>query len=144
MITIRGSPIPTNPGYGRSYTVLVICPRRLFRASSQLFNDAWLRLTAWLMAQSSLREQKWKPEAGSISGVPEDPATGTAFKVQLKAPAGLDLGQARIVWDAADHAASFGREFAFTPKQPGPQWIEVEAQWPDGKRVFGVMNFTAR
>jgi hypothetical protein len=32
-------------------------------------------------------------------------------------------------------------EFTFTPRRGGTQWIEAEAVWPDGRRVFAVKEF---
>jgi len=32
--------------------------------------------------------------------------------------------------------------FSFAPEKPGPSWVEAEAQWPDGRRVFAVTHFT--
>src|SRR5205823_11545075 len=30
-----------------------------------------------------------------------------------------------------------------SPSNMGTQWVEIEAQWPDGRRVFAVTNFFA-
>ena len=54
---------------------------------------------------------------------------------------GLDLRQARIVWEARDQEPVFGETFRFKPAGGGSQWIEVEAQLPDGRRAFAVTNF---
>ncbi len=102
-----------------------------------------LAVTAWLLAQTELRAQKWKPETGEITGVPSSAAVGDTVKVQLRVPAGYDLTQARIVWEARDQNAVIARDFAFSPKQSGPHWIEADAQWPDGRRVVAIANFSA-
>jgi len=103
-----------------------------------------LGVTAWLLAQSALRDQPWKPATGEITGAASGAPVGDTLKVRLKLPAGYEPAQARIVWEARDHAAVIGPEFSLTPKQPGAYWIEAEAQWPDGRRVFAVTNFTAK
>jgi len=33
--------------------------------------------------------------------------------------------------------------FTFTPTRAGTHWIEAEAQFPDGRRLFATTNFTA-
>src|SRR5205814_619362 len=40
-------------------------------------------------------------------------------------------------------ADTFNTRTEFAPVRVGPQWLEVEAQWPDGRRVFAVANFSA-
>ncbi len=102
-----------------------------------------LGVTAWLLAQSALRTQAWEPATGEITGAGSGAAVGDTLNVRLKLPSGYDPTQARIVWEARDHAPIIGPEFSLTPKQPGPYWIEAEAQWPDGRRVFAVANVSA-
>ena len=96
---------------------------------------------AWLMAQSPLKNQPWKPQAGKLTGIPVKPARNTAFTTSLGA-AGVDLASARLVWEAAGVEPTFGQTFSYTPTLTGPAWIEVEAQLPDGRRIFGVADFT--
>jgi hypothetical protein len=47
------------------------------------------------------------------------------------------------VWEARDQEPAFGPTFTFAPVHAGSQWVEVEAQWPDGRRAFAATNFTA-
>ena len=101
-----------------------------------------LAATAWLMAQTPLREQKWKSAAGQIAGTPSSAKVGQPVALRLNAP-GLELGEARIIWEGREQPPVFAREFSFTPRQPGEQWVEVEAQWPDGRRVFAATTFSA-
>jgi hypothetical protein len=89
------------------------------------------------MARTSLKTQPWKSVLGKISIAPAKggPSTLTAaFSVE-----GLDLTSARIVWEAEGQEPAFGKTFALDSK-PSPQWVEAEAQWPDGRRVFAVTN----
>ncbi|MBA4137254.1 MAG: glycoside hydrolase family 9 [Opitutus sp.] len=53
------------------------------------------------------------------------------------------LADADIIWEAHDHEPQRGAEFFFTPQRGGAQWIEAEAVWPDGRRVFAVAEFQA-
>jgi len=58
----------------------------------------------------------------------------------LNAP-GLDLSRARVVWEALGQEPFYGTNFIFTPASNGvTYWIEAEAQWPDGRRVFASTN----
>jgi hypothetical protein len=56
---------------------------------------------------------------------------------------GLNLGDARIVWEGRDQAPAYGATFTYTPKNNGAQWVEVEAQLADGRRVVAAASFTA-
>ena len=101
-----------------------------------------LGASAWLMARTPLRDQKWKAAPGEITGVPASAKVDQRVTLRVNAP-GLDLADARIVWEGRDNPPVFGAEFAFTPKQPGEQWVEVDAQLPDGRRVVAVATFNA-
>jgi hypothetical protein len=87
---------------------------------------------AWLMAGTSLKNQSWKPEQGEITGWPANSST-----LGLRAP-GLNASNARIVWEADGLEPVFGTDFRLTPASKSAHWVEAEAQWPDGRRVFGV------
>ncbi|MES2696929.1 MAG: glycoside hydrolase family 9 protein [Verrucomicrobiota bacterium] len=104
-----------------------------------------LAVTAWLFAQTPVRSQTWKPVAAKIEGVPSAKvAAGKPLTLRFISPsADLDPALARIVWDGRDQAPAFGTEFVFTPQKAGAQWIEAEAQWPDGRRVVAVAQFDA-
>ncbi|MBC8095560.1 MAG: glycoside hydrolase family 9 protein, partial [Akkermansiaceae bacterium] len=93
---------------------------------------------AFVAAQTSLKTQPWKSAPGQIivpSGTLSGPIT---FSLQA---AGLDLSNARIVWETRDGDPYLGQTFTFTPKNNGSQWIEAEAQLPDGRRVFAATTF---
>lgn len=102
-----------------------------------------LAVAAWLLAATPLRDQAWKPVLGKIEGAPATATVGKPVTLRFAAPGKLDPDRARIVWDARDHAPAYGREFTFTPRQAGAQWVEIEAQWPDGRRVLAVVEFPA-
>ncbi|MDB6039340.1 MAG: hypothetical protein JWM99_3181, partial [Verrucomicrobiales bacterium] len=86
---------------------------------------------AFLMAQSGAGASPSVRINGQISGLPSVIPAQQSVAASLTAP-GLDLSQARIVWEAADQEPSIGSVFQFAPKNPGTQWVEVEAQLPDG------------
>ena len=56
---------------------------------------------------------------------------------------GMNLSNARIVWEARDQEPSFGATYTISPKNNGAQWVEVEIQWPDGRRVSAASTFMA-
>jgi hypothetical protein len=54
-----------------------------------------------------------------------------------------DLEDAVVVWEARDHEPVLGPSMRFTAKSAGAQWAEVEVQWPDGRRAFANLSFSA-
>ncbi|MBK8476952.1 MAG: glycoside hydrolase family 9 protein [Opitutaceae bacterium] len=62
--------------------------------------------------------------------------------VSVRVP-GQDLANARIVWEARDQEPAFGPTCTFSPKNNGAQWVEVEIEWPDGRRSFAASTFLA-
>lgn len=102
-----------------------------------------LAYLSWMMGRSAVRNQAWKAAAGQIASVPAIAQSGRKIEVTISAP-GVDLSRARIVWEWSGHEPAFGKSFSFTPAHSGTQWIEAEAQLPDGRRVFAVTNFVAR
>lgn len=90
-----------------------------------------LAYTAWLMAQTPLKNRKWKSATGQIKE--------TQSGLQLSTP-DLDLDSARIVWEAREHEPAFGQTSSPKPGLAKGGWVEAEAQLPDGRRVFGVKN----
>jgi hypothetical protein len=95
------------------------------------------------MAQTPLRHQAWNSAPASITGVPASITVNTTVTASLSAP-GFDLANARIVWETSGQDPAFGQSLVFTPAARGSDWIEAEAQTPDGRRVFAAMNFTVK
>jgi len=95
---------------------------------------------AWLMAGASIRTQQWKSAVGQIRSLPTKALARQMVSVGLEVD-GLDVHAARVGWEAAGQEPVFGNRFTFVPGKGGPEWIEAEAQWPDGRRVFAVKNF---
>ena len=98
---------------------------------------------AWLMAQTSLKDQPWKAVHAQMTGLPATllPATRATLKISAS---GLDLSSARIVWEAEGQEPVFGSEFVVIQGKTSPRWIEAEAQLPDGRRVFAATDLTGR
>lgn len=92
---------------------------------------------AWLMAQTSLKNQPWKAVAAHIDRVPTGLSDKARATLTLSAD-GLDLGAARIVWEAEGQEPAFGPRYGL---HSNAGWAEAEAQLPDGRRVFGVTDF---
>jgi hypothetical protein len=101
-----------------------------------------LAYLAWLMAQTSLRAQPWKPLAGQIGGFPPKGASGHSMALSVTAT-GLDLLTARIAWEADGVQPWLGPKFTYTPSAGGSHWIEAEAQLPDGRRIFAETNLVS-
>jgi hypothetical protein len=97
---------------------------------------------AFIAAQTGMKSQPWKPVAGSISVPTSGWAVGSPVTVGLQVP-GMDLSGARITWEAGGQEPAFGSTYTFTPQTKGTQWVEAEAQWPDGRRAFARGSFSA-
>jgi hypothetical protein len=97
-----------------------------------------LAYLSWLMARTPLKTQPWKPSAVTITTRP-DPKAPNQTIATLSSPS-LDLSSARIVWETPNYEPLLTKEFHFAPARLGSQWLEAEAQLPDGRRVFAVTN----
>jgi hypothetical protein len=127
------SPYPIYDRWSDSFNVTTE-----FVALIQARELAWL---AWLMAQTPLNQQSWKPVAARIVGLPTKPVLGPPLSLTVAAD-GVPLDRARIVWEANDQDPCIGNSFHLMLTNAGPAWVEVEAQLSDGRRVFGITNFT--
>jgi hypothetical protein len=82
---------------------------------------------------------KRQPDKGLTNEVlPLD--TPVVFRLDVP---GENLAGARIVWEARDQEPAFGATYTILPRNNGPQWVEAEAEWPDGRRAFAASTFTA-
>ncbi len=97
----------------------------------------------WLAGRTDAGRRPWRPVAGRITGLPEKIAVGKSVAVQLAAPAGLDLAQAEVTWEAAGGVSARGATFTFAPGTHGRNWVEAEARWPDGRRIFAAADLEA-
>jgi hypothetical protein len=93
--------------------------------------------SAYMMAQTPAARQPWRPVAGRIIVS----AGGTLDDAHVKLVAdGVDLSTARVVWEADGIEPSIGVADAVLRGGARGRWVEAEAQLPDGRRVFGVLN----
>lgn len=92
----------------------------------------------WLAGQTKAARQPWRPTAGKITGLPEKGEPGASATVRFVPPAGMDLAEADVTWESSGKRAGHGATFEFTPGGVGAQWVEAEAAWPDGRRVFAM------
>ncbi|HWI57458.1 MAG TPA: glycoside hydrolase family 9 protein, partial [Bacillota bacterium] len=97
---------------------------------------------AWLMALSTVRTQVWRSATAQISGLPAQVMQNQTVSATVTAP-GLDLSSAAVIWEALGQEPTLGAAFNFQPGNIGTNWVEVEAQLPDGRRVFAATNFFA-
>ena len=100
-------------------------------------------VAAWLAGQTSLTNQAWRSTNASIVTPPGSQPPGAPVTVTLQV-ADPNLTGAKIVWEGRDVEPDFGGvNFTFTAlAQEGPQWIEAEVQWPDGRRAFARNSIT--
>ena len=101
-----------------------------------------LACLSYLAAQTSLKTQAWRAAPAQIIVPTATVAVGAPVTLRLEAP-GLDLSTARIAWEARDQEPVFGSQLVLVPKNNGSQWVEAEAQLPDGRRVFAKASFNA-
>jgi len=101
-----------------------------------------LACIAWLAAQTSLQTQSWTFATGQVAAPATVVPVGQPVTISLQSTLDLTVAS-RIVWEGRDQEPAYGSTFTFTPQNNGTQWVEAEAQWPDGRRVFVITNFTA-
>jgi hypothetical protein len=98
--------------------------------------------TSFLATKTASATPAWKSAPAQIS-VPSAVALLDAPVTLTVQVPGLDIGGARIVWEARDQEPSFGPTYTISPNNNGAQWVEVEIEWPDGRRSFGSNTFLA-
>lgn len=100
-----------------------------------------LLASAFLATLTPAKATAWK--SGTVSIVAPTTTVEVDSLVELKLATTLDLTGARIVWEAREQEPAFGPTYTIQPKSTGEQWVEVEVQWPDGRRAFAHGKFTA-
>jgi hypothetical protein len=131
----KDSPFPFYDRWGDSFNVTTECVAAI--------QARGLACLAYLMAKTSVKNQRWRAARARIVGVPQQVEEGSRLTARLEAE-GLDLRAARIVWEAAGKEPAFGRSREFTATRPGHHWVEAEAQLPDGRRASAVREFDVR
>jgi hypothetical protein len=128
----RDNPYPMYDRWGDSFNVTTE-----FVAAIQ---SRGLAVTAYLMAQTPLRDQPCRAATATIEGVPRRVTAGQRFRVGLRVD-GLDPERAQVVWEVAGSEPSLGTRREVTAGTEPHQWIEGEAVWPDGRRAFAACAF---
>jgi hypothetical protein len=98
--------------------------------------------TGFLAARTASASTAWKSAPAQITVPTSVAALATPVTLTVQVP-GQDLGSARIVWEARDQEPAFGATYTISPKSNGAQWVEVEIEWPDGRRSFAASTFLA-
>jgi hypothetical protein len=102
-----------------------------------------LATAAFLMAQTSIKSQPWRAQAGQIE-VRRVAATNSPARHVATLNTNLPGWRvARIIWEVEGQPPTFGAEYPIPPLQRGATSLEVEAQLPDGRRIFAVTNINA-
>jgi hypothetical protein len=84
----------------------------------------------------------WTAPQATISVPSSAVPLNTPVTLNVQVP-GQDMTNARIVWEARDQAPSYGSTYTISPVNNGDQWVEVEVEWPDGRRAFAASDFQA-
>jgi hypothetical protein len=100
-----------------------------------------LLASAFLATLTPAKNTAWK--SGTVSIVAPTATVEVDSLVELKLQTSMDLTGARIVWEAREQEPAYGTTYTIQPKSTGEQWVEVEVQWPDGRRAFAHGKFTA-
>ena len=101
-----------------------------------------LLATAFLAGRTPAATRPGQPVRAEIDVPKESVPLNALITLRLAVP-GQNLAGARIVWEARDQEPAFGATYTLSPKNNGPQWVEAEAEWPDGRRAFAAGTFTA-
>lgn len=99
-----------------------------------------LAVLSCLMARTQYKNSKWQTAHVQVLLDPPNPSVGKSLTASLEV-LGLDLSNARIVWEAKDAEPVYGPTFTYSPARKGAQWIEAEALLAHGRRVFAVKEF---
>ena len=97
-------------------------------------NEGWgFAAIVGVAAQTGAAKAPWTARGAAIA----TPASASKpVTVTLSSPDGVDLGPARVTWEAANQEPFVGgTSFTFTPVLTGPTWVDAEAMLPDGRRL---------
>jgi len=97
---------------------------------------------AYLMCMTSVKDQRWVPQPGLIAFANTNVFTGKTATATLAA-ADIDLSSAQIVWEGRNQEPSMQVAFSAVPSVLGPHWVEAEALFPDGRRIFAASEFNS-
>jgi hypothetical protein len=101
-----------------------------------------LLVTAFLAGRSPSSASPWTHARAAIAAPRGLVPLNAPVTLRVDVP-GESLSLARIVWEARDQQPAFGPTYTIAPRNSGPQWVEAEVEWPDGRRAFGADSFEA-
>lgn len=102
-----------------------------------------LAACAYFMAKTNATQEPWKAGELSVSGLPDVASIGETVTLTATSPIpSLPISDAVIVWETRGQQPLIGPTVNIIPKNSGPQWISVSAQWPDGRRTSYEGSFT--
>ncbi|HLP25193.1 MAG TPA: glycoside hydrolase family 9 protein, partial [Acidobacteriota bacterium] len=101
-----------------------------------------LLATAFLATKTSVSTQAWKP-SNALTIVAPTNVVEVGSLTEIKLNSTIDLTGARIVWEAREQEPAYGTSYSIQPKSTGEQWVEVEVEWPDGRRLSAATTFQA-
>jgi hypothetical protein len=101
-----------------------------------------LLVSAFLAGRSAAARQPWS-HARAVIKIPGGTVPIDSPVTLTVAVPGESLRFARIVWEARDQQPAFGPSYTVSPRNSGPQWVEAEVEWPDGRRAFAADSFEA-
>jgi hypothetical protein len=95
---------------------------------------------AFLASLTPQAKQPWRAAKARIvlsqqKAQLDEPLTA---RLEITDDPSLGLAEADIIWEARGQEPMRARNLAFTPRSGGAHWIEAEAVWPDGRRVFAA------
>jgi len=101
-----------------------------------------LMVAGFLAGRTSSAEREWTHARAVITAPKETVRLRAPVTLQVTVP-GESLSLARIVWEARDQEPALGPTYTISPRNSGPQWVEAEIEWPDGRRAFAADSFAA-
>lgn len=91
---------------------------------------------AFLTNATGIPFPKWAPIEGKITGLPATAEDGTPIAARLEGENLPPLEDAQIIWESSGSEPSYGKEFQGKTVGVFPGFVEVEAVWPDGRRLM--------
>ena len=95
----------------------------------------------FLMGRSHAADQPWAPQLATIEGIPDKVPVGQSLHARILLPEELSSQDVTLVWELIGQEPVSGREFSAKATKPGLARLEVEAVWPDGRRLSAVRRF---
>lgn len=100
-----------------------------------------LGVLAWLMARTPAKKQEWKSPPGKVVVQEGRSGESPTLRISLVTPE-LDLESAEVIWEGKGLQPARGNPWVLSGGAQA-DWIEAEAQLPDGKRVFARTNLVS-